>query len=243
MLRAAGGCDPLLERVKLATRPARRADGDGMTSTTTSTTWVTIDEAAALLGISGRQVQRRVAAGQMQTLKREDGRTLVEVPASDTASGVALQLHEQADASRRLADLVERSTAAALAQVEARLAEQADGVRRWRRAAVMGWAAAGLALAATAATVSWGVMASDARATLLADRDAARSDALNARRQLTTLQTAMIAADDRESERAERTAEALIRALGGVPASDTDAAETVDCPTGMSHYDMPALGG
>lgn len=215
-----------------------------MTSTTTSTTtWVTIDEAAALLGISGRQVQRRAAGGQMRTQKREDGRTLVEVPASDTASGVALQLHEQADASRRLADLVERSTAAALAQVEARLAEQAEGVRRWRRAAVVGWAAAGLAVAATAATVSWGVMASDARVALLADRDAARSDALNARRELTTLQTAMIAADARESERAEQIADALLRALGGVPASDIDAAGTVDCPTKVSHHDTPALGG
>jgi hypothetical protein len=53
----------------------------------------------------------------------------------------------------------------------------------------------------------------------------------------------MIAADARESERAERTAAALIRALGGVPASDIDAAGTVDCPTEVSHHDTPALGG
>jgi hypothetical protein len=214
-----------------------------MTSTTTSTTWVTIDEAAALLGISGRQVQRRASSGQMRTQRREDGRTLVEVPATDTVSGVALQLHEQADASRRLADLVERSTGAAMQQAEVRLAEHAADVRRWRRAAVVGWAAAGLALAATAATVSWGVMASDARAALLADRDAARSEALNARRDLTTLQTALLASEARDAERAERVAGALIRALGGDAVSDDAEAASVDCPTPVSDHAPVALGG
>jgi hypothetical protein len=192
-----------------------------MTSTTTPTTWVTIDEAAALLGISGRQVQRRIASGQMQAQRREDGRTLVAVPASDTASGVALQLHEQADAARRLADLVERSTGLAVQQMQERLTEQAEDVRRLRRIAWRGWAAAGLAFAGLAATLSWAVMASDARTANAAQ------------------QAALRAAEGRRIDAVED----LIRMLGASGQSDTLEDGNLDCPTEMSHHVITALSG
>lgn len=143
---------------------------------TPAATWMTIPDAAALLGCSTRTVERKLAAGKFDRQERE-GRVLVAVP--DTLRAPADRMVEavRADASQ-MRDLtasiaataeqsiqVMRATLdradAAKATAEARAAE-AD-----RRARRFGWACAGLAatvVGAVAASVSVGMDAARSRA-------------------------------------------------------------------------------
>ena len=125
-----------------------------MNETTPATRWLTLDAAAAAHGISTRQLQRQIAAGQHATQKQSNGRVLVEVqpmPADATAEQVTAQLTGMTAAVTTaqqslmvLQEHAERAQAtadAALAQV-ARQTRRAD---RWIMAAV----AASVTLAAT----------------------------------------------------------------------------------------------
>ena len=135
------------------------------------TEWRTIDEAAALLGVSTRTLQRRVAAGAIRSQRRDDGRTLVEVEQPRQATmdtAVVEQLQRQSEDANRIAALAavaSEQTALAfrqrLATVELALSDaRADG-RRWRVACA---AAASVMVAAVVGTgFLWGQRAATER--------------------------------------------------------------------------------
>lgn len=130
---------------------------------TPPTEWLTLDQAAARMGCSTRTLQRRIANGELPSLRRDDGRTLVEVE-SPTACPTAVmppevveRLQRQADDTNRvaaLAALASEQTAVAyrdrLVTVESALSDARSTARTWRM----------LALAAASVTVSAVVVAS-----------------------------------------------------------------------------------
>lgn len=85
----------------------RHLTADLSDMTTNTTTWATLEDAAAALGISVRTVQRRVAAGVLPAEKGADGRVLVRLP-DDTDSPTAIvgAMMKQHDTTLQMSSLL-----------------------------------------------------------------------------------------------------------------------------------------
>lgn len=154
-------------------------------ATTAAAAWLPIAEAAALLNVSTRTIQRKVAAGELRADRRPDGRcfVLVEKPKpTGEVAAVVEELRQQADATRQVAMAVAVQGEQAIAAWRGR-AELAERVAaRSRRFAAGGWA---LAAASFVAVVVVGFVAvqkaAEAAATARQASDATqRADAAQA---------------------------------------------------------------
>jgi excisionase family DNA binding protein len=205
----------------------------------TTSAWLTIDEAAARLGVSTRTLQRRVHAGTMRAQRREDGRTLVEVEASACPTPVVPgelveRLERQAEDTNRVAALAAvaaEQTALSyrerLQTVEVALSDARAAAGSWRKLA-----ACALSVSLSA-VVGVGYLAGERGATArqVSDMSARLDEAAEASNGLReALAAATAARQASDSEAAARLAEAaLLRAevdrLRRV--SDTDGDEVV----------------
>lgn len=178
----------------------RHLTADLASMTTTTTTWATLEDAAAALGVSVRTVQRRIAAGVLPTQKAPDGRTLVRLPEdTDTPTAIVGAMMRQHDTTVQMSSLLSDAHAAMVKRYDdlttttQRL--QADLDRTRRRGWMAGTAALVLGVVAVAAvgTMSVLVAAADRQADA-AQRAAVdaqtRADALQAR--TTTLQVDLV---------------------------------------------------
>jgi hypothetical protein len=129
-----------------------------------SDTWLTITDAAAVLGCSTRTVARRLAAGELRRQER-DGRVLVAIPESLRRPADRMVEAVQADAAHMrqlsaavtqateqaglvLREAVEQARLDATAAVARAVQAEARGRQAWRVAALLG-AAAVIGLTAT----------------------------------------------------------------------------------------------
>lgn len=137
-----------------------------MDTRTDSRTWRLMPEAAALLGVSVRTLERRVAAGRYTLMHDPEGRRLVDVGADAPAEAALVQEVRQAGEDARhqsqvLAVALERVTAQqehALARLAGELevarqqeAQARQATEQARRVGRWGWMAAAGGLAACAA--------------------------------------------------------------------------------------------
>ena len=201
---------------------------------TPPTEWLTLDAAAARIGCSTRTLQRRVAAGEVQAQRREDGRTLVAVEAPTPCPSpvmppeVVERLQRQADDTNRvaaLAALATEQTALAyrerLQTVEASLAEARTYGASWRRLALV-------AVSVTVASaVAVGVLVGDRAATArqVSDMQVGLATAQDDRMRLAVDLQAMTEARQASDAEAERLRDEVVRlsTLAAVPSDD--------CPT------------
>ena len=147
-----------------------------MSSSAPTDTWLSITDAAAVLGCSTRTVARRLAAGDFRRQER-DGRVLVAIPEAlrRPADRMVEAVQQDAAHMRQLSAAVTQATeqagmvlreAVAQAREDAALAidraaqAEARGRRAWRIAALLGMAA----VCAVTATVSVSLEAARIRA-------------------------------------------------------------------------------
>ena len=147
-----------------------------MSSSAPTDTWLSITDAAAVLGCSTRTVARRLAAGDFRRQER-DGRVLVAIPEAlrRPADRMVEAVQQDAAHMRHLSAAVTQATeqagmvlreAVAQAREDAALAidraaqAEARGRRAWRIAALLGMAA----VCAVTATVSVSLEAARIRA-------------------------------------------------------------------------------
>jgi excisionase family DNA binding protein len=179
--------------------------------------WVPIAEAAAVLRVHPRTVERRVAAGTLPHRRDGRGRVLVLVEAEeppqrrqDGPQGVG-----QAAGGLQVLETPDRTTAILAGLADRTLAAGRAEIVQARRAARWGWGVAGSV--AVAAAVLVGVAA--VRATALEGAvAAARAEAAGA----TALAATLAATLDREVERADRLVEQIAEARRQSPDTAAD---------------------
>lgn len=185
--------------------------------------WMPIAEAAAVLKVHPRTVERRVAAGTLPHRRDGRGRVLVLVEAEeppqrrqDAPQGVG-----QAAGGLQVIETPDRTTAILAGLADRTLAAGRAEIVQARRAARWGWSVAGST--AVAAAVLVGVAA--VRATALEGAvAAARAEAEGA----TALAATVAATLDREIERADRLAGELAEARRQSPDTAADTAGDAD---------------
>jgi hypothetical protein len=198
---------------------------------TPPTEWLTLDAAAARIGCSTRTLQRRVAAGEVQAQRREDGRTLVAVealtpcPSPVMPPEVVERLQRQADDTNRvaaLAALATEQTALAyrerLQAVESSLDDARTSGAWWRRLAL-----ASVSVAVSSA-VAVGYLSGQAGATArqVSDMQAGLDEATDARKRLADALQAMTEARQASDAEADRLRDQVVelQALVGVDPVD-----------------------
>jgi hypothetical protein len=188
--------------------------------------WVPIAEAAAVLRVHPRTVERRVAAGTLPHRRDHRGRVLVlvEVEEPPQRRQDAAQAVVGAERHLQVVEAPDRTTAILAGLADRTLAAGRVEIAQARRSARWGWGVAGST--AVAAAVLVGVVA--VRATGLAGEvAAARAEAAGA----TALAATLAATLDREVERADRLVEQIAEARRQSPDSATDTRGGADTDT------------
>ena len=180
---------------------------------TTAATWMTVADAAALLGCSTRTIDRRVARGQLQRQDR-DGRVFVAIPESMRRPADRMIEAVQADAAQlravvaTVSDATEKAITvmrAALTHSEERAAASEQRAMAADRRASRAWwvaaaAAAGVVGSVTVTAMSWR-QAEEARSTArqltaTMSEATARAKAAEARADATEAFTAFLLGSD-----------------------------------------------
>jgi hypothetical protein len=125
--------------------------GCDMTTTAPPATWYPIDQAATALGVSRRTVQRRVAAGEIQSTTRDDGRTWVLVSLDTDQQADALVGLQAVERNEALAQQLVEAHRGAVSLYQHQVERLESELSRQRRGSRWGWglAAAGLVLSAS----------------------------------------------------------------------------------------------
>jgi hypothetical protein len=133
--------------------------------TTATTTWATLEDAATAMECSVRTVQRRIAAGVLQTRKDDSGRLQVRLPEqADTKAAVVQAVMHQSDTVVRMSESLSSSLATMLEQRERDQATIEQVSRRVRRSDLTA-AVACVTAVALAAGLAWQVATSTRQAT------------------------------------------------------------------------------
>lgn len=124
-------------------------------STTDVRTWRTITEAAALMGISVRQLERRIAAGR-NAVQHVNGRRMVDCDKDATTQALVLmEAREMGQEARRTAGVMTLMLEQALAKSSEDAKDARQALKASHRGVRIAWTAAGLGLAGSVALGVW----------------------------------------------------------------------------------------
>lgn len=182
------------------------------------TDWVTIAEAATLLGIGERTVWRRIkSAGsdKLTTCHRVDGGhrvTLVQLAAPATAAKAAVAYQEHRTA-------LEVTTSALVAAAQANVDQARQEVRHYKRLGT--WAASAAACLAVTTALLYGTSRAQ---TAVADELRVRVAGIEQDKQrlVGQLDALQATATQAQNDRADASVNALVELLGGTPLARAD---------------------
>lgn len=121
-----------------------------------SATWMSREQAATVIGVSIRQLQRQVKQGVVQSRMTSEGRrqVLVELPNDDDVEQVTSEGH---DDTRSFSDDRALVLAGSHRQLAERLVDQTEAeLRRARRIGAAGWSLTGALVIAGMVGIGWG---------------------------------------------------------------------------------------
>lgn len=146
---------PALAPAEDAEVPQAVPMGCVMMTTPPTATWYPIEQAASALGVSRRTVQRRVAAGELQSATRSDGRTWVRVDLEEDRQAEALVGLQAVERNEALAQQLVEAHRGAVTLYQRQVETLEDALSRQRASTRWGWglAAAGLVASVTGAVV------------------------------------------------------------------------------------------
>ena len=185
---------------------------------TQQTDWVTIDEAATLLGISARSVWRRIKAtgsDKLTTCHRVDGGhrvTLVQLAAPATAAKAAVAYQEHRTA-------LEVTTSALVDAAQANVEQARREVRQYKRLGT--WTASAAVCLAVTTALLYGLSREQ---TAVAVELRARVEGIEQDKQrlVGQLDALQATATQAHNDRADASVNALVELLGGTPLARAD---------------------